>query len=279
MQIQRTFLAVFVAASLGMMSDRAAWSQQSDPFAADPFASDAAKLRKRPIRSRTRQPETAKPSVVDRVARMRSGGLQPVDVAAVNESESEKRILTVLGDDTTNAFHETPLEEAIQVISEKHKIPIVVDKRALAEIGLTPDTPISISLKNVTLRVFLRLMLRDLNLTYLVKDDVMQITTHEEADQDLATQMYRLPDNLLEKSGDVLTALQQAVAPERWKTQGGLSTAVTIDHVLIISTTRDVHDQVEDFLNTLIETYGTSVDLAQPEAGSRPNAERAPLPR
>ena len=172
-------------------------------------------------------------------------GLHPVKVAVVNEHESEKRIFAALGDETTNAFVETPLEEAIEMISRNHNIPIVVDKRALEEIGLTPDTPVNLSLKNVTLRSFLRLMLRELDLTYMIKDQVMQITTVEAAEQNLGTQMYRLPDNLVEKSGQVLTALQSAIVPDTWSTQGGPSSATTIDHVLIISTTSDVHDQVD----------------------------------
>ena len=119
-------------------------------------------------------------------------------------------------------------------------------------------------------------MLHDLDLTYMIKD-VMQITTREAAEQNLGTQMYSLPDNLTDKSGDVLTALQSAVAPDTWSTHGGPSAATTIDHVLIISTTSDVHDQVEDFLNTLIETYG-SVDHEKSEACSQHDVEQVSRP-
>lgn len=257
MRIQLAALVVLVATFLSTMFGQAAWSQESDPFWADPFAAGRQKARQQPTQS---QPATranaAKPSAIGRAARMKSNGLQPVKVGVVNESESEKRISAVLGDETTNAFVETPLEEAIEMISRNHNIPIVVDTRALEEVGLTPDTPVSLSLKDVTLRAFLRLMLYELDLTYMIKDQVMQITTVEAAEQNLGTQMYRLPDNLVDKSGEVLTALQSAVVPDAWSTHGGPSAATTIDHVLIISTTSDVHDQVEDFLNTLIETYG-----------------------
>ena len=257
MRILLAVLVVLVATCLSTMFAQAAWSQESDPLGADPFAAGSQKARQQQTQSTPATPTSAaKPSAIGRAARMKSSGLHPVKVAVVNEHESEKRIFAALGDETTNAFVETPLEEAIEMISRNHNSPIVVDKRALEEIGLTPDTPVSLSLKDVTLRSFLRLMLRELDLTYMIKDQVMQITTVEAAEQNLGTQMYRLPDNLVEKSGEVLTALQAAIVPDTWSTQGGPSSATTIDHVLIISTTNDVHDQVTDFLNTLIETYG-----------------------
>jgi hypothetical protein len=257
MRIQLAALVVLVATFLSTMFGQAAWSQESDPFGADPFAAGRQKAKQQQTQSPPATPaNAAKPSAIGRAARMKSNRLHPVKVAVVNEYESEKRIAAALGDETTNAFVETPLDEAIQMISRNHNIPIVVDRRALEEIGLTPDTPVNIDLKNITLRSFLRLMLRELDLTYMVKDQVMQITTLEAAEQNLGTQMYRLPDNLVDKSGEVLTALQSAIVPDTWSTHGGPSSAATIDHVLIISTTSDVHDQVEDFLNTLIETYG-----------------------
>jgi hypothetical protein len=64
----------------------------------------------------------------------------------------------------------------------------------LEEIGLSADQPVSITLKNVTLRSFLRLMLRELDLTYMIKDEVMQITTIEAAEQNLVNKVYPVGD-------------------------------------------------------------------------------------
>ena len=122
---------------------------------------------------------------------------------------------------------------------------------------MSSDTPISISLENVSLRSFLRLMLRQLDLTYMV-NDVMHITTIEAAERHLRTRMYSLSNNhLVEKSDKLLAAMQSAIEPDTWSALGGPSTATALDHVLIVSTTDNVHHQVEDFLNTLIEIYGS----------------------
>jgi len=253
----RIQLAVLVGTFLSMMLTHAAWSQNDDPFNDDPFGARPRKTKDQQAQTTTlTQASDGQPAAIGRAARMKSSGLHPVKVTIVNEHESAERIIDALGFHGSCSLVAVPLEEAAEELSDMHGIPIVVDKRALEEIGLSLDTPVNLSLMHGTLRSFLRRMLRELDLTYMIKDQVLQITTVEAAEQNLGIQMYRLPDNLREKSGEVLTALQAAVVPDTWNTQGGPSSGTTIDHVLIISTTSDVHDQVTDFLNTLIETYG-----------------------
>lgn len=110
------------------------------------------------------------------------------------DNETEQRIQKALGEETIQQFFETPLEEAIQKISQDHNIPIVIDSRALEDIGLTADTPVSLELENVSLRSFMRLMLRELELTYMIKDEVMQITTIEAAEENRVTKVYPVGD-------------------------------------------------------------------------------------
>ena len=115
-------------------------------------------------------------------------------IELVGDNETERRIQSALGDETSFSFVELPLSDAVQQISEAHDIPIVVDSRALEEIGLSAEEPVNISLKNVSLRSFMRLMLRENELTYMIKDEVMQITTVEAAEQNLVTKVYPVGD-------------------------------------------------------------------------------------
>ncbi|MCG8653615.1 MAG: hypothetical protein MI861_27505, partial [Pirellulales bacterium] len=101
--------------------------------------------------------------VWQRMSRRRLERYGAIDL--VGNNESEKRISAALDDETSHTFLELPLEDAARQISEAHDIPIVVDRRALEEIGLTVDQPVTMDLKNVSLRSFLRLMLRELDLT------------------------------------------------------------------------------------------------------------------
>ncbi|WP_442506972.1 hypothetical protein SH528x_005850 [Novipirellula sp. SH528] len=115
-------------------------------------------------------------------------------IELVGDNDTERRIQATLSDETSQIFVETPLEEAIQKIATDHDIPIVIDRRALEEIGLTADSPVTIELKNVSLRSFMRLLLRELDLTYMIKDEVMQITTQEAAEENLVTKVYPVGD-------------------------------------------------------------------------------------
>ena len=112
----------------------------------------------------------------------------------VGNSEAEKKIEAALSDEISQVFTEIPLTEAIDTISKSHDIPIVIDQRALEEEALDAEMPVSIDLQNVSLRSFLRLMLRDLQLAYVIKDEVMQITTTTEAENNLVTKVYPVGD-------------------------------------------------------------------------------------
>ena len=115
-------------------------------------------------------------------------------IELVGDNDVERRIQAALGDETSFNFVELPLSDAVAQISERHGVPIVVDNRALDEIGMSPEDPVNLELSNVSLRSFLRIMLRDLDLTYLIKDEVMQITTVEAAEQNLVNKVYPVGD-------------------------------------------------------------------------------------
>ncbi|TWU55909.1 hypothetical protein [Rubripirellula reticaptiva] len=263
MQVRMTTLLLAVATFASATVVPTAWAQ-FDPFgdpAADPFGSSTVAPQQTPQPKQrsprqTRSTDAIKTITAGHNINTHASGQPGIYVAIVNDSETEKRILAALKSETTQSFIDTPLNEAMRVLSQAHDIPIVIDQLALEEIGIASDVPINLSLKNVSLHSFLRLLLRANNLTYMIEDEVMQITTIERVEMNLGTRMYRLPASLIKKSDKVLVVLQSTIVPDTWAVLGGPSTATALDHVLIISTTKDVHIQVEDFLNTLIQTYG-----------------------
>jgi hypothetical protein len=64
-------------------------------------------------------------------------------------------------------------------------------------VGIGPDVPVTRNLSGVSLRSALRLMLKDLELTYVIRDEVLLITTPEEAIAQLATRVYPVADLVL----------------------------------------------------------------------------------
>jgi len=110
------------------------------------------------------------------------------------EGEAEQRIREELENPTTLEFVDEPLSGVMLYLRDLHDIQIVVDERALDQLGLSSDTPITVNLRDISLRSALRLMLRELDLTYLVQDEVLLITTIDDAADRLTTKVYPVAD-------------------------------------------------------------------------------------
>ena len=115
-----------------------------------------------------------------------------MDVA--KQGESEKRIEEALKSPTALEITEQPLGDVVEYLKDKHNIQIQLDEEALRKTGITRDTPVTKSIKGVSLRSALRLLLRDLGLTYVIKDDALWVTTPEKADEILVTRAYPVAD-------------------------------------------------------------------------------------
>ena len=116
-----------------------------------------------------------------------------VDIAGKGKSK-EQRILDALEADVDLDYPETPLKEVIEDLKERFNIPIVLATKKLEEAAINLETPVTVNFKQISLRAGLRNMLGELGLTYLIKDEVMQITTPEDAGSQLVTKVYRVGD-------------------------------------------------------------------------------------
>ncbi|MFT5523566.1 MAG: tetratricopeptide (TPR) repeat protein, partial [Pirellulaceae bacterium] len=118
-----------------------------------------------------------------------------IDLA--RSGSAEQRIFEALDDETIFEFIETPLSDVITFLETQHDIQIELDTKALDAIGIDPNTSTSKNLRGISLRSALRLMLKDLELTYVVRDEVLLITTPEEAESKLVTKVYPVGDLVL----------------------------------------------------------------------------------
>ena len=66
------------------------------------------------------------------------------------------------------SFIETPLCDVIDYLKDHHHIEIQLDNKALGDVGIGSDTPVTKNIKGTTLRSALRLLLHELNLTYMI---------------------------------------------------------------------------------------------------------------
>ncbi|TWT47676.1 VWA domain-containing protein [Botrimarina hoheduenensis] len=120
-----------------------------------------------------------------------------VDLAG--ESDSEQKINAELKKPLRSSldFQDTALEEIITFIREEYEIEIQLDEPGLDDAGIGPDEPVSVNLRNISLRSALRLMLKPLELTYIVSDEVLLITSEQQALERLSVKVYPVADLVL----------------------------------------------------------------------------------
>ena len=112
-------------------------------------------------------------------------------------SKNEQKIHEALNKITNVEFPANPLSAVVQYLAEQFGIPILIDRPALEAEGLTGEEEISLVLSGVKLSSALKLMLADVAgtpLTYVVRDEVMMITTEAEADADPTIRVYPVGD-------------------------------------------------------------------------------------
>ena len=111
-----------------------------------------------------------------------------------------------------------PLKEAMEFLQDAHRITIIVDEKALQDIGIQPDEQLNHVLSGITFRSALNIMLEPLELTYVVDDEVLKITTQEAADQELATRVYDV--RALGEAGfdshQLADAITETLRPNTW---------------------------------------------------------------
>ncbi|MGZ3386354.1 MAG: hypothetical protein ACXWNF_14905 [Isosphaeraceae bacterium] len=96
--------------------------------------------------------------------------------------------------------NETPLEDVLKYIKTATQdandtgIPIYVDPLGMQEADKTLTSPVSIDLEGVPLKRTLRLLLKQLGLTYTVKDGYLMITSETSEDQQTEIRVYPVAD-------------------------------------------------------------------------------------
>ncbi len=91
-------------------------------------------------------------------------------------------------------FKDTPLKDVITDLQMMTGVNIIPDRAALQEANISLDMPLTLPVEKISLRSALRILLDQLKLTYVIKDQVLQITTKEKARGDTITKTYSIAD-------------------------------------------------------------------------------------
>src|SRR5688500_4241927 len=87
-----------------------------------------------------------------------------------------------------------PLSELVDDLSRQMGLSIIVRRKALEEAAFDYDQPITAKIHGASYRSMLRLILSEHDLTWLIRDEVLLITTREDAESDLETRLYPVLD-------------------------------------------------------------------------------------
>ncbi len=176
----------------------------------------------------------------------------------LNESANQQRIRQILENSVEVSFSDVPLETAVRSLARQHDIPIILDRHALDDSGIPPDQSISLEISGVTLKAALNLMLRSVELESIVTDDVLLITTPEQAEAELQWVLYPVNDFVyrgLETDESpraldftpIVNTLTATIAPESWDDVGGAGSIQPFPQraALIVHQTSPVHDEIQ----------------------------------
>ncbi|MEZ6104027.1 MAG: hypothetical protein R3E01_34230 [Pirellulaceae bacterium] len=181
--------------------------------------------------------------------------LNTVRAVPASKSEFTERIRQSLQGETSLEFVETPISDVIADIAKKHNIPVIIDRRAMDDLGIDIASPITFSVKSVTLSSALDLILRQLDLAFVVRDEVLTITSMEEVESALTSTVFDV-STLVRADRDLdelRSVIQDTVAPTTWDAVGGAGTIAIWPrhHLLIVSQTDQVLQQTQELLKNL----------------------------
>jgi hypothetical protein len=175
----------------------------------------------------------------------------------IKMTEQERAIMKGLQTIFSPDLKETPLSEVIDWMQKAMGVSIVVDQEALKEAGVKYSDPVNLTTR-ATGRSILKKMLGDLGLTYVVKDNAIQITTPMRAREMTTVRTYYIGDlagvvdvrwgpllSRLQAQQNVLAIanlIQSSFDPKSWAPEGpGTIVLDPINMALIIRQTAEFH--------------------------------------
>jgi hypothetical protein len=186
----------------------------------------------------------------------------------VTLTKKEMAILKILNSVISVNFQSQKFEEVIDYLQDKTGLNILLDKEALKEKEIDYETPVSLKATKIGVRALLRKILNDVGLTYVIKDELIQVTTFEKAKKMMVVRSYpvgdlvtanldpRLPPNLrqlaiLQNAAQTIDLIKQMVEPDSWagSETGGAGSIVFNPATLTISVKQsaEIHYKLSQF--------------------------------
>lgn len=186
---------------------------------------------------------------------------------------------------TDAVFNQTPLHEVLDFVRDFSKVNVHVNSRNLEGEGVDPNTPITLSLRNISVRTLLRQIFAQLGgrrVAWFVDEDGI-VTVDTAAAVPLTTTVYdvswlvdgteraerKAPASqpatgggfdtfgaarLAADEGEALMqAIRSTVQPQSWHESGGTASMSLVKTALVVRQTRENQKGIEDLLGKLKE--------------------------
>lgn len=172
------------------------------------------------------------------------------------QPSSVENIAAALSAKSMAEFVDTPLSDVVEFLQDIHDIPIVLDRIALDDVGIGSDTPVTCAARDLSLEKLLDRILGELDLTWIVCNEVLMITTPEMCESDyIEICVYKLKKPI---DGDMLIEdITTNITPDSWEEVGGPgSIAFAAPSVLAVSQTPQNQRKIRSHYKRLLDPIG-----------------------
>ena len=145
-----------------------------------------------------------------------------LDRAHHRRSQQEIDIEKKLQTPVNYSCHNRPLNEVLNQLAKLVNVNIHIDEQGLREEGLTPDVPVTLELNSdIMLKSYLNLLLEKNHLCYIIKHEVLNITSETKKSE--SSQIYQV----VYQVGDLVMPIPNFVASPRMGLAGALHDAMS----------------------------------------------------
>lgn len=171
-------------------------------------------------------------------------------------------------------FERVTLVEFVRFIRDLTALPVTLQLDSILAEGLSADTELSVHVSGVTVKQMIEKTLKTVDLSLVVAQNQLVITTPVEVSGEQQLKTYAV--------GDLVTAtvtapaiaelIRSFIAPRSWQTSGGLGEIQITDESLVVKQTSVIHFEIMRFLDRLRVVRGLLPrgDLAKPFVDPRP---------
>ncbi len=208
----------------------------------------------------------------------------PQRVTPLVQRSNEDKIRAALRRSAECNFADTPSADVVNYLATQAEIPILLDNSALTSAGVAVDVPVTLSLTQKPLSQILRLILSELELTTILQDGVLLVTTKDEVPNRMEVVVYDVASLVVDFQSlcavghdlcirqraddeklETLVSMIHSATSGYWEDSGSGSIVPMETGLLVIRSSQAVHEEIADLLNRLHEKTAKSKKPVEPK--------------